>query len=106
MEVCPVFPRENLMERKRGISLELSGGQQRASIARALVGQPAILLADEPTGALDQNTGKEVMELFHKLHSMGNTIIMITHDLGIAQNAQRMVKIVDGRLYQEGECSA
>lgn len=86
---------------------ELSGGQQqRVSIARALVGQPSILLADEPTGALDQNTGKEVMDLFKKLHSMGNTIIMITHDLGIAQNAQRMVKIVDGRLYQDGECSA
>lgn len=86
---------------------ELSGGQQqRVSIARALVGQPAILLADEPTGALDQNTGKEVMDLFKKLHSMGNTIIMITHDLGIAQNAQRMVKIVDGRLYQNQECSA
>ena len=85
----------------------MSGGQQqRVSIARALVGQPAILLADEPTGALDQNTGKEVMELFQKLHSMGNTIIMITHDLGIAKNAQRMVKIVDGRLYQDEECSA
>ena len=80
---------------------ELSGGQQqRVSIARALVGQPAILLADEPTGALDQTTGREVMELFKKLHAMGNTIIMITHDLGIAQNAQRMVKIIDGRLYQ------
>ena len=76
---------------------ELSGGQkQRVSIARALVGRPAILLADEPTGALDQNSGKEVLKLFQELNEMGNTIVMITHDLGVAQSAKRIVRIVDG----------
>lgn len=80
---------------------ELSGGQkQRVSIARALVGQPSILLADEPTGALDQNSGKEVLKLFHELNEMGNTIVMITHDLHVAESAGRVVKIVDGQLYE------
>ncbi|MCM1570230.1 MAG: ABC transporter ATP-binding protein [Roseburia sp.] len=81
---------------------ELSGGQkQRVSIARALVGQPAILLADEPTGALDQQSGKEVLKLFRQLNEMGNTIVMITHDMGVAQSAKRIVKIIDGELYEE-----
>jgi putative ABC transport system ATP-binding protein len=80
---------------------ELSGGQkQRVSIARALVGKPAILLADEPTGALDQNSGKEVLKLFRELNDMGNTIVMITHDLTVAQSAQRIVRIVDGQLHE------
>ena len=80
---------------------ELSGGQkQRVSIARALVGNPAILLADEPTGALDQQSGKEVLKLFGQLNEMGNTIVMITHDLSVAQSAKRIVKIVDGRLFE------
>lgn len=78
---------------------ELSGGQkQRVSIARALVGKPAILLADEPTGALDSSSGKDVLRLFSQLHEMGNTIVMITHDLNVAQSAQRIVRIVDGRI--------
>ena len=81
---------------------ELSGGQkQRVSIARALVGKPAILLADEPTGALDQNSGKDVLRLFQELNEMGNTIVMITHDMGVAQYAKRIVRIVDGQLYEE-----
>lgn len=81
---------------------ELSGGQQqRVAIARALVGQPAILLADEPTGALDSNSGHEVLKLFQRLHDMGNTIVMITHDLSVAEHAWRMVRIVDGVLYEE-----
>lgn len=79
---------------------ELSGGQQqRVAIARALVGEPALLLADEPTGALDQNSGKEVLKLFHRLHEMGNTIVMITHDLGVAAHAGRVIRIVDGELF-------
>lgn len=80
---------------------ELSGGQkQRVSIARALVGQPAILLADEPTGALDQTSGREVLKLFRELNDMGNTIVMITHDLGVVQSAKRIVRIVDGQLQE------
>jgi len=80
---------------------ELSGGQkQRVSIARALVGQPSILLADEPTGALDQTSGKEVLRLFSELNEMGNTIVMITHDLSVAKTAKRIVRIVDGQLME------
>ena len=80
---------------------ELSGGQQqRVAIARALVGKPAILLADEPTGALDVNSGKEVLKLFENLKQMGNTIVMITHDLNVAKHAGRVVRIVDGEIYE------
>ncbi|MFV0411762.1 MAG: ABC transporter ATP-binding protein [Oscillospiraceae bacterium] len=79
---------------------ELSGGQQqRVAIARALATQPAVLLADEPTGALDKATGIEVLQLFKELNRQGNTILMITHDLQVAENAQRIVRIEDGRLY-------
>ena len=78
---------------------QLSGGQQqRVAIARALATNPTILLADEPTGALDQKTGRQVMQLFHELHDEGRTIIMITHDRSIAQNASRMVHILDGEI--------
>ena len=81
---------------------ELSGGQkQRASIARALVGNPALLLADEPTGALDSSSGKEVLKLFEKLNDMGNTIVMITHDLNVARAAGRTVHIIDGQLSED-----
>ena len=81
---------------------ELSGGQkQRASIARALVGNPALLLADEPTGALDSSSGKEVLKLFEKLNDMGNTIVMITHDLNVARAAGRIVHIIDGQLSED-----
>ena len=91
-----------LAERTHHKPNELSGGQQqRVAIARALVGNPGILLADEPTGALDRESGQEVLKLFHKLHEMGNTILMITHDLNVAQHAERIVYIVDGRLYEE-----
>lgn len=82
---------------------QLSGGQQqRVAIARAMANNPAILLADEPTGALDQKTGKAVMELFHELNEDGRTIIMITHDAKIASHASRIVKILDGNI-GEGE---
>ncbi len=78
---------------------QLSGGQQqRVAIARALTNDPTILLADEPTGALDQQTGRQVMELFHELNREGHTIIMITHDIAIARHASRIVRILDGEL--------
>lgn len=78
---------------------ELSGGQkQRVSIARALVGEPALLLADEPTGALDSSSGKDVLDLFSRLHQLGHTIVMITHDMNVAKYAERIVHIIDGRL--------
>lgn len=80
---------------------ELSGGQQqRVAIARALIGNPPIILADEPTGNLDSASGIEVMELFHKLHEMGNTIILITHDSNIAKQASRIIKIMDGKVQE------
>ncbi len=80
---------------------ELSGGQQqRVAIARALVGQPKLLLADEPTGALDAKTGQDVLALFDDLHDMGHTIVMITHDLNVASKAKKIVKIIDGVLYE------
>lgn len=80
---------------------ELSGGQQqRVAIARALVSEPAVLLADEPTGALDTSSGEEVLKLFGKLNKMGHTIVMITHDLEVAKAAGRTVKIVDGMVFE------
>lgn len=82
---------------------QLSGGQQqRVAISRAVVTQPSILLADEPTGALDQKTGAQVMELFHELNEEGRTIIMITHDRHIAEHAGRIVKILDGVMSEGG----
>lgn len=82
---------------------EMSGGQmQRVAIARALVNNPDILLADEPTGALDTRSGEQIMELFAQLNAEGVTIVMITHELEIAQHAQRIVTIRDGRLEQGG----
>ena len=86
---------------------QLSGGQQqRVAIARALATNPSILLADEPTGALDQKTGRQVMALFRELHKEGRTIIMITHDRHIAQNASRMVRILDGELSEGAQDDA
>ncbi|MDO4484103.1 MAG: ABC transporter ATP-binding protein [Clostridia bacterium] len=95
--------RVGLEDRMNHYPNQLSGGQcQRVAIARAMVGSPSILLADEPTGALDQKTGRQVMELFHELHQEGRTIIMITHDMHIAQNARRVVHIIDGELTEGG----
>ncbi|MGD8534770.1 MAG: ABC transporter ATP-binding protein [Candidatus Aminicenantes bacterium] len=81
---------------------ELSGGErQRVAIARALVNEPSILLADEPTGNLDSKTGQEILSLFHKIHSQGNTIIMVTHDRDIADQAQRILFLKDGRIIED-----
>jgi putative ABC transport system ATP-binding protein len=83
---------------------QLSGGQQqRVAIARALVTNPEIILADEPTGNLDSKSGTEVMELFHSLHAQGKTIILITHDMGIARNAKRIIIVRDGEILNSTE---
>lgn len=86
-----------LLDRLHHKPTELSGGQQqRVAIARALVTNPSVILADEPTGALDSKTGKEIIELLRKLHKGGVTVILITHDLSIAQDAERRIYLKDG----------
>lgn len=81
---------------------ELSGGErQRVAIARALANEPSLLMADEPTGNLDSKTGGEILKLFHKIHSQGNTILMVTHDPDIASQAQRIIYIRDGKIERE-----
>ena len=78
---------------------EVSGGQkQRAAVARALITNPQIILADEPTGALDSHTSEEIMDLFHELHERGNTIVVITHDESVANLAERKIRIKDGQV--------
>jgi len=94
-----MLERVGLEDRMYHLPNQLSGGQQqRVAIARALATNPTILLADEPTGALDQATGKQVMSLFKELNDEGRTVIMITHDMKIAQHANRIVNILDGVL--------
>lgn len=85
---------------------QLSGGQQqRVSIARALSNNPSVILADEPTGALDSRTGREVLAMLRKLHSDGNTVILITHDNSIAATAERIIRLEDGRIVYDGLAS-
>ena len=92
-----------LVDRGTKMPSMLSGGQQqRVSIARALAGNPSLLLADEPTGALDSKTGRDVLEFLKALNDSGNTIVMITHDNSIAQEAKRIVRIQDGKIISDG----
>ncbi len=94
--------RVGLADRYKKLPSQLSGGQQqRVSIARALAGNPPVILADEPTGALDSKTGKDVLDFLKKLHSEGTTIVLITHDSGIAAQIPRVVRIHDGRIISD-----
>ena len=88
------------------IPSQLSGGQQqRVSIARALAGKPSVILADEPTGALDSRTGREVLRFLQKLNQEGDTVVLITHDNSIAVRAKRIVRLQDGRIIYDGDAS-
>ena len=89
----------NLYQRAKHLPTELSGGQQqRVAIARAIVTRPKLILADEPTGALDSKTSREIIDIFHDLHRQGNTIVLITHDNNIAREAERAIHILDGQI--------
>ena len=95
--------RVNLLDRAKHKPTEMSGGQQqRAAIARAIATRPPIIMADEPTGALDSRTGRHVLEILHNLHDDGSTVILITHDNGIAATAERVVRLSDGRIIYDG----
>ena len=101
--VMEVLEKVGLEDKYLNYPTQLSGGQQqRASIARALIAEPSIILADEPTGALDSKTGKEVIGILHQLHQEGNTIVLITHDQSIAVEAERIVQISDGKVVFDG----
>jgi len=96
--------RVGLGERVHHKPTELSGGQmQRVAVARALAGNPPVLLADEPTGNLDTNTGKEILAMLERIHEQGNTIILITHDNSLADQAKRKIEIRDGRIIHDEE---
>ena len=97
--VKAALERVNLLPRAKHLPTELSGGQQqRVAIARAIVTNPKLILADEPTGALDSKTSKEIIDIFHELHAQGNTIVLITHDNDVARQASRAIHILDGRI--------
>ncbi len=96
--------RVGLADKAKHLPSQLSGGQQqRVSIARALAGDPSIILADEPTGALDSKTGKDVLNFLKQLHREGNTIVLITHDNTIAAQAERVIRVSDGQVVYDGE---
>ncbi len=96
--------RVGLADKRKNLPSQLSGGQQqRASIARALAGDPSVILADEPTGALDSRTGREVLAFLQQLNREGNTVVLITHDNAIATKAQRIVRLQDGKVIYDGD---
>ena len=97
--VREALERVGLTKRAKHLPTELSGGQQqRVAIARAIATRPKLILADEPTGALDSRTGQEIIDIFHELHAQGNTIVLITHDPNVAKQAARSIHILDGRI--------
>lgn len=92
-----------LADKANNVPNQLSGGQQqRVAIARALAGEPAVILADEPTGALDSQTGREVLDILRQLNHEGRTVVLITHDNSIARQAQRIVRLEDGKIIYDG----
>ena len=96
--------RVGLADKRKNLPSQLSGGQQqRVSIARALAGDPSVILADEPTGALDSRTGREVLAFLQELNAEGNTVVLITHDNSIAVKAKRIVRLQDGRVIYDGD---
>ena len=98
--------RVGLTDKQRNLPNQLSGGQQqRVSIARALAGKPSVILADEPTGALDSRTGREVLDFLRKLNAEGDTVVLITHDNAIARKAKRIIRLQDGRVIYDGDAS-
>ncbi len=95
-----------LADKYKHLPTQLSGGQQqRVSIARALVGMPSVILADEPTGALDSKTGREVLNILQGLNAQGNTVVLITHDNSIAATAKRIIRLEDGAVVYDGSAS-
>ena len=99
--------RVGLADKRKNLPSQLSGGQQqRVSIARALAGRPAVILADEPTGALDSRTGREVLAMLQQVHAEGNTVVLITHDNSIAVQAQRIIRLEDGHVVYDGPADA
>ena len=97
--VQAALERVGLANRAKHLPTELSGGQQqRVAIARAIVTNPKLILADEPTGALDSKTSQEIIDIFHELHRQGNTIVLITHDHDVAKQAERAIHILDGQI--------
>lgn len=97
--VREALERVGLTKRAKHLPTELSGGQQqRVTIARAIATRPKLILADEPTGALDSKTSQEIIDIFHELHAQGNTIVLITHDPNAAKQAARSIHILDGRI--------
>ena len=97
--VKEALDRVGLLPRAKHMPTELSGGQQqRVAIARAIVTNPKLILADEPTGALDSKTSQEIIDIFHELHEQGNTIVLITHDNDVAKQAARVIHILDGQI--------
>ena len=96
--------RVGLADKKKNLPSQLSGGQQqRVSIARALAGDPSVILADEPTGALDSKTGREVLGFLKKLNREGDTVVLITHDNSIAVKADRIIRLQDGKVIYDGD---
>lgn len=106
MRAKKALERVGLTDKLNHTPSQLSGGQQqRVSIARALAGNPSVILADEPTGALDSKTGRDVLHLLQELHDEGNTIVLITHDNSIASTASRVIRLADGKVVYDGQAA-